>query len=272
MEDRIQRVVDAISKQLTEQPTLGLILGSGLGDFADTFENAVRIPYDSLEGLPKSTVEGHKGQFVFGRVGNQYVMAMQGRFHFYEGYSMQEVTMPVRIMAKLGVTSLIVTNAAGGVNTGFVPGDLMVINDHINFVSTNPLIGKNLESFGPRFPDTSSAYYKPYINIAHQAAKNLGMTLREGVYFYFSGPNYETPAEIRMARFLGGDAVGMSTVPETMIACHSGLKVLGISCITNLAAGILDQPLNHKEVIETADRIKQDFMKLMHAIILEIEV
>jgi len=272
MEKRIEQIAEAITKQLTDRPTLGIILGSGLGDFADTFQDAIRIPYESLQGLPQSTVEGHKGQFVFGRMGQHYVMAMQGRFHFYEGYSMQEVTLPVRIMAKLGVKSLILTNAAGGVNTSFEPGDLMVINDHIHFVQSNPLIGPNLDSYGPRFPDTSSAYYKPYMEIAHREAEALGMVLKDGVYFYFSGPNYETPAEVRMARFLGGDAVGMSTVPETMIACHSGIKVLGISCITNLAAGILDQPLNHKEVIETAERIKQSFMKLMHAIVLAIEV
>lgn len=271
MEKRIKDIATFIEAQLPQKPTLGIILGSGLGSFADEFENAVRIPYESVEGLPKSTVEGHKGQFVFGQVGKHYVMAMQGRFHFYEGYGMQEVTMPVRIMAELGVKIMIVTNAAGGVNKAFVPGDLMLINDHIHFVQSNPLIGKNLDKYGPRFPDASQTYHKPYIEMTHRIAGKMGMTLREGVYFYFSGPNYETPAEIRMVRTLGGDAVGMSTVPEAMVACHSGIKVLGISCITNCAAGILDQPLNHKEVIETADRIKKSFVELMRAIVHEIE-
>ncbi len=272
MEERITSIAQEILMRIPESPTLGIVLGSGLGDFADTFENPIYIPYDSLDGLPKSTVEGHKGQFVFGKIGGQYVMAMQGRFHYYEGYTMQEVTLPIRIMAKLGVLTVILTNAAGGVNLDFKPGDLMVISDHIHFVQSNPLIGPNLDAYGPRFPDTSSTYHKPYILMAQKIAQKLEMTLKEGVYFYFSGPNYETPAEIRMARFLGGDAVGMSTVPEAMVACHSGIKVLGISCITNCAAGILNQPLNHKEVIETADRIKQSFIQLMREIVLAIEV
>lgn len=271
MESRINTIAQTIQSQIKMKPSIGIILGSGLGDFADLIQEPVFIPYENINGLPKSTVEGHKGQFVIGTIGQHTIIAMQGRFHYYEGYTMQEVTLPVRVMAALGVTKLIVTNAAGGVNTSFNPGDLMLISDHIHFVGANPLIGKNLEAYGPRFPDMSETYNKGLREKAHLVAKQLGIQLKEGVYFYFSGPNYETPAEIKMVRILGGDAVGMSTVPEAMIARHSGMSVLGISCITNFAAGILDQPLNHQEVIETAARIKESFMKLMHEIIVAIE-
>lgn len=272
MENRINHIVAMISARIQTHPVIGLILGSGLGDFAEKLQNPVYIPYDQLEGLPVSTVEGHKGRFVIGTLGEKCIIAMQGRFHYYEGYTMQEVVLPVRVMAALGVKSIIVTNAAGGVNKAFDPGDLMVIGDHLFMMQPNPLSGKNLESFGPRFPDMSSAYDLKLQQLAHQEAEKLGFSLKTGTYMFFTGPNYETPAEVRMARFLGADAVGMSTVPEVMTACHSGVRVLGLSCITNCAAGILDQPLNHAEVIETADRIKSRFESLMNAIIEVMEV
>ena len=192
---------------------------------------------------------------------------MQGRFHFYEGYKMQEVVFPVWVMKALGISKLIVTNAAGGVNKGFTPGDLMLINDHINFAGINPLMGENIEEFGPRFPDMSNAYNKEFLGIAKKCAESNGISIQEGTYMMFTGPNYETPAEIRMSRVLGGDAVGMSTVPEVMTANHSGMKVLGISCITNMAAGILNMPLNHQEVIDTAEKVKTKFVTLVKEIV-----
>ena len=201
---------------------------------------------------------------------NKTVIAMEGRFHYYEGYSMTEVTFPVRVMKLLGVETLIVTNAAGAVNTSFTPGDLMIINDHINFSGSNPLIGKNLSELGTRFPDMSEAFNKDLISKVKDIAKSININIQEGVYVMASGPSYETPAEIRMYRLLGADAVGMSTVPEVIVANHCGMKVLGISCMTNMAAGILDQPLNHEEVIETSNKVKTDFIKLMNSIVKEI--
>lgn len=249
------------------KPEIGLILGSGLGSLADTIEDAEFYNYDTIPNFPISTVEGHEGRLVIGKLAGKVVVAMQGRFHFYEGYSMQEVTFPIRVMKLLGVEKLIVTNAAGSVNVNYKPGDLMLITDHINYSGANPLIGQNLKDFGPRFPDMSEAYKKDLRLIAKKVASNLNIDLKEGVYMMFSGPTYETPAEIRMARVLGADAVGMSTVPETIIANHSGMKTLGISCLTNMAAGILDQPLNHEEVIETSNKVKADFLKLMNSLI-----
>lgn len=265
--NKIDRSLEYIEKKIGTKPELGIILGSGLGSFTDKIENKEIINYDEIVDFPKSTVEGHKGQFVFGHVNGKNIVAMDGRFHFYEGYSLDDVVLPVRVMLKLGVDKLIVTNAAGGVNEDFNPGDLMIIKDHINFSARNPLIGRNMEDFGPRFPDMSEAYSNEGIETIKIAADKLELDVKEGVYMYFTGPNYETPAEVRMARVLGADAVGMSTVPEVITANHAGIKVLGISCITNMAAGILDEKLNHEEVIETSKRIRSDFSKLIYEVI-----
>lgn len=247
-------------------PEIGLILGSGLGVLAEQIENAITIPYSEIPDFPTSTVQGHAGQLVIGQLSGKTVVAMQGRFHFYEGYSMETVTFPVRVMKLLGVEKLIVTNAAGGVNKDFQPGDLMLITDHINFMP-NPLIGCNDERFGPRFPDMSTAYDRAFQQLARNVAEQQNITIQEGVYFGLTGPTYETPAEVRMVRTLGGDAVGMSTVPEVIVANHCGMRVLGISCITNMAAGILDQPLDHSEVIETTEKVKSIFLQYVKELI-----
>lgn len=267
MQSHVNEAVMKIKSQLQEQPSFGLILGSGLGILADELEDAVFIPYQTIPHLPEPTVEGHKGQFVAGRLNGIPVLAMQGRFHYYEGYSLNQVTFPVRVMHALGITSLIVTNAAGGVNTTFQPGDLMIINDHINLLGNSPLIGPNITKWGPRFPDMSEAYDAEYRDIAHRIAKEQDLNVQTGVYLATSGPAYETPAEVRMIRILGADAVGMSTVPEVLVARHMGMRVLGISCISNAASGILDQPLSHDEVIETTDRVKKAFIQFVKGIV-----
>lgn len=240
----------------------GLILGSGLGELAEEIENPVRVPYTEIPHFPVSTVVGHAGQLVYGTLAGKQVLAMQGRFHYYEGYSMQEVTYPVRVMQALKAHSLIVTNACGGVNENFVPGDLMLINDQINFMGANPLIGPNEDELGPRFSDMSQAFTPSYRQTAQKVGEKLGLTLKEGAYMGFSGPTYETPAEIRFARTIGADAVGMSTVPEVIVAVHGGMKVLGVSCITNLAAG-MQASLNHEEVVATTERVKSQFKTLV---------
>ncbi len=265
--NKIERSLDYIEKKIGTKPELGIILGSGLGSFVEEIEDRQIISYEEIVDFPKSTVEGHKGQFVLGRVNGKNIIAMDGRFHFYEGYDIDDVVLPVRLMIKLGIDKLIVTNAAGGVNKDFKPGDLMIIKDHINFSGRNPLIGKNMEEFGPRFPDMSEAYSESGRQAIKKAADKLNLELKEGVYMYFTGPNYETPAEVRMARILGADAVGMSTVPEVIIANHASVDVLGISCITNMAAGILEEKLNHEEVIETSKRIRDDFSRLVYEVI-----
>ncbi len=264
---QIKASADFILNKTKYKPEIGLILGSGLGSIADTIENAEYYNYCDIPNFPTSTVEGHAGRLVIGKLGNKIVVAMQGRFHYYEGYSMEKITFPVRVMKLLGVSKLVVTNACGAVNKDFKAGDLMVITDHINFSGSNPLFGHNLDDFGPRFPDMSEAYNKDLRSKVFAAGKELNIPLREGVYVMFSGPTYETPAEVRMAKILGGDAVGMSTVPEVIVANHCGIKTVGISCLTNMAAGILDQPLNHEEVIETSNRVKQDFINLMNKVI-----
>ena len=263
----IETASDYILKRCKYKPEIGLILGSGLGSLADLIENPDFFPYEEIPNFPVSTVEGHKGRLVIGNLEGKTVISMQGRFHYYEGYKMEEVTFPIRVMKLLGVKTLIVTNAAGAVNTNFKPGDLMVIEDHINLSGANPLIGKNIDTFGPRFPDMSEAYNNNYINLVINIGKSLNLDLKKGIYTMLSGPTYETPAEINMIRTLGGDAVGMSTVPEVIIANHAGIKVIGISCLTNMAAGILKQPLNHKEVIETSNLVKNNFMRLMKELI-----
>jgi purine-nucleoside phosphorylase len=250
---------------------VALVLGSGLGAFADDLEDAESIPYEEVPGFARPTVEGHSGRLVLGRVGGAEVAVMQGRFHFYEGYSLEEVTFPVRVLALLGVKSLVLTNAAGGLNNSLKQGALMLISDHLNLMGANPLRGPNDERFGPRFPDMSEVYDRAYQEIAIQEAHALEVELRRGVYAALSGPTYETPAEIRMLRALGADAVGMSTVPESIVARHAGLKVLGISCITNLAAGVLDRPIDHAEVIETGERVRETFSALLRAIIPKLQ-
>lgn len=267
---RIQEAVDFIRLKTSYLPKVALVLGSGLGSLAERIENPVTIKYEDIPSFPKSTVEGHAGQLVIGRLAGKVVVAMQGRFHFYEGYPLKDVTFPIRVMIGLGIESLIVTNAAGGVNTEFNPGDLMIITDHINFTGQNPLIGENLNELGPRFVDLSKAYDRDYISIAREAGHKLGIDLREGVYMWFTGPVYETPAEVKLARILGAGAVGMSTVPEVIVANHEKIKVLGISCITNMASGILDEPLNHEEVVETSMRVKDDFEQLLIEILYNI--
>lgn len=248
-------------------PSVGLILGSGLGDFCDTLEDPVVIPFSDIPGFPVSTVEGHTGAFVFGRAQGKYVVALRGRVHYYEGYTPQQIVMPVRVMAKLGVKTLILTNAAGGVDPDWPAGTLMLIKDHINYSGMNPLIGPNLEDLGPRFPDMSDVYSRELREKLKPLAAAEGIRLEEGVYVMFSGPSYETPAEVRFARIMGGDAVGMSTVPEAIAARHCGLQVMGVSCITNLAAGMQATPLDHSEVVETANRVKAEFTRLLRLMI-----
>ncbi|MGM9925940.1 MAG: purine-nucleoside phosphorylase [Bacillus sp. (in: firmicutes)] len=267
MYDTAKLSAEYIQDRIKVVPEIGLILGSGLGVLADQIEDAVTIPYNNIPNFPVSTVSGHAGQLVIGKLAGKVVIAMQGRFHFYEGYSMDKVTFPVRVMKVLGVEKIIVTNAAGGVNTEFTPGDLMLITDHINFTGTSPLIGANDERFGPRFPDMSTSYDREFQQLAKEVANELNIGLKTGVYFGLTGPTYETPAEVRMVRILGGDAVGMSTVPEVIVANHSSMRVLGISCITNMAAGILDQPLNHEEVIETTEKVKSEFLQLVKELV-----
>lgn len=263
----IQESSAYIQKKITTTPVIGLILGSGLGVLGDEIENQTLIPYQEIPHFPESTVAGHKGQLVAGTLEGKQVIAMQGRFHYYEGYTMQQVTFPVRVMKQLGIESIIVTNAAGGIKESFTPGDLMVITDHINNMGDNPLIGPNDEALGVRFPDMSKVYDKAYTAHALACAKELGLTVQQGVYVGNTGPTYETPAEIKMLRTLGGDAVGMSTVPEVTVASHTGIRVLGISCISNMAAGILDQPLTHHEVISTTEKVKGDFLRFIKKVI-----
>lgn len=267
---KIKTATDYIKSKTKYKPTIGLILGSGLGAIADKIENAEFYPYNEIPNFPVSTVEGHAGRLVIGEFQGKVVVAMQGRFHFYEGYALNDVTMPVRVMKLLGVETLIVTNAAGAVNTNYNPGDLMIISDHLNLSGSNPLLGKNLSEFGTRFPDMSDAYNKVLREKVKDIAKNLSIDVQEGVYAMFSGPTYETPAEVKMSRILGADAVGMSTVPEVIIANHSGMKVIGVSCMTNMAAGILDQPLNHEEVMETSEKAREKFITLMTNIVKEL--
>jgi purine-nucleoside phosphorylase len=249
------------------RPEIGLILGSGLGVLGDELEDAVTIPYEDIPHFPISTVEGHAGELLIGKLQGRSVVLMRGRFHMYEGYEPERTALPVRVMKELGVTTLLVTNAAGGVNLEYKPGNLMLISDHINLTGRNPLVGPNDNALGLRFPDMSDAYSRRLRKIAKDTAAELGVSVQEGVYVGLLGPNYETPAEIRMLRTLGVDAVGMSTVSEVIVARHSGIEVLGISCISNMAAGILDQPLSHIEVMETTDRVKEQFLSLVLSVI-----
>ena len=267
LSQRIHAAADFLSARITQRPCVGMILGSGLGDFADTLTDRVVIPFSDIPDFPRATAEGHVGAFVFGTSQGIPVAVLLGRLHYYEGHSMQELTMPVRIMKLLGVQTMILTNASGGVNRDFDPGDLMLITDHINFSGDNPLMGPEMPEFGPRFADVSDLYTRALREKILAAADASGIALRQGVYMMFTGPNYETPAEVRMARIVGADAVGMSTVPEALVAAQCGMQVIGISCVTCMAAGVTDQTLDHHQVMEIAAQIQQKFQSLLALIL-----
>ncbi|OZB94808.1 purine-nucleoside phosphorylase [Paenibacillus sp. XY044] len=264
---QIQEAAAFIQSKGGVQPEVGLILGSGLGILADLIQDGISIAYGDIPHFPVSTVEGHAGELLLGTIEGRSVVLMKGRFHMYEGYGPEVTAFPVRVMKELGVKSLLVTNAAGGINTSFEPGDLMVLTDHLNMTGRNPLIGANDPALGVRFPDMSEGYSRRLRQLLKDTAASKNIPVREGVYAGLLGPTYETPAEIRMLRTLGADAVGMSTVSETIVARHAGLEVLGISCISNMAAGILDQPLSHEEVMETTERVREKFLGLVLAVI-----
>ena len=263
---RIQTAADAVEEKLG-RAEIAIVLGSGLGEFGNELENPREMAYAEIPGFPLSTVPGHAGKLILGTLAGKRLLLMSGRFHSYEGYAMEDVTLPVRVMARLGVKTLILTNAAGGVNIDFRPGTLMMISDFINLSGKNPLTGQNLDAFGPRFPDMTHAYDRALREMTLHAARELDIDLRRGVYCWMNGPCYETPAEIRMARVLGADAVGMSTVPETIVARHCGIRVLGISCITNMAAGVKDQPISHEEVMEVGRQVRGEFTALLRCVI-----
>ena len=267
MEKKLQTCLASICEKKDFKPEVALILGSGLGDYADGIQIETTVDYTEIEGFPVSTVTGHKGRFVFGYVGDVPVVIMQGRVHYYEGYPMSDVVLPTRLMGLLGAKKLLLTNAAGGINENFRPGDFMMLTDHIATGVPSPLIGPNLDDLGPRFPDMSEVYSHRIQDVIRNAASECEIDLKEGVYVQLTGPNYETPAEVRMCKIWGGDAVGMSTACEAMTARHMGMEIGGISCITNLAAGISKEKLDHKEVQETADRVSKDFKRLVTKII-----
>ena len=260
--ERLEKCYKCFKEKIDFTPDIALVLGSGLGDYADGIKQEAVLAYKDIEGFPVSTVAGHKGRFVFGYVGDVNVVVMQGRVHYYEGYSMEDVVLPIRLMKLMGAKVLFLTNAAGGVNYDYHAGDFMLISDQI-CMAPSPLIGENVDELGSRFPDMSNIYDRDLREVVKNAAKDLGIPLQEGVYIQLTGPNYESPAEIRMVRTLGADAVGMSTACEAIAANHCGLKTVGISCISNLACGITDKPLTHKEVQETADRVAPLFKKLI---------
>ncbi len=273
MKDEFNRAESAAKFLLSQTPLfpkIGVVLGSGLGAFADELSEPTSIPYENIPFFPRSTALGHAGQMVIGKSGAIPVAVMQGRVHLYEGYSPQEVAFPVRVFSQMGIHALVLTNAAGGINLEYKEGALVVLTDHLNLQGQNPLVGANDDRFGPRFPDMTRAYWKPYREMALSAASKLGKPVHQGVYAGLLGPSYETPAEIRYLRTIGADLVGMSTVPEVITANHMGLKVLAISCVTNMAAGILDQPISHEEVFKTADRVKEDFVALLRAVLPQI--
>jgi len=265
--ERAEHATRVIRSRISVEPRIALVLGSGLGGFADDFEEAVGIPYEDIPGFVRSTAQGHAGRLVVGKIDSVPVLAMQGRVHYYEGYSLEEVTFAVRTFGLLGVKTLVLTNAAGGINVQLTQGALMVISDHLNLMGVNPLRGPNDERFGPRFPDMSAVYSHELQELVVDEAKAIGVEVRRGIYGALSGPSYETPAEIHLLRNLGADAVGMSTVPEAIVARHMGLEVLGISCITNMAAGISDEPINHEEVMATGDRVRETFSELLRRVI-----
>ncbi len=265
--ERAEHATRVIRSRTTVEPRIAVVLGSGLGGFADDFEEPVGIPYEDIPGFVRSTAQGHAGRLVIGKVDSVPVLAMQGRVHYYEGYSLEEVTFPIRTFGLLGVKTLVLTNAAGGINVQLTQGALMMISDHLNLMGVNPLRGVNDERFGPRFPDMTAVYSPELQELVVEEAKAIGVEVRRGIYGALSGPSYETPAEIHLLRTLGADAVGMSTVPEAIVARHMGLEVLGISCITNMAAGISDQPISHEEVMATGDRVRETFAELLRRVI-----
>jgi purine-nucleoside phosphorylase len=267
---RAQSAAAFLLSQTSLRPRIGLVLGSGLGAFADGLADAIRIHYSQIPFFPTSTAIGHPGQMVIGKAGGIAVAVMQGRVHLYEGYPAKEVAFPMRVLGRMGIGAAVLTNAAGGINLEYKQGALVMVTDHINLQGQSPLLGPNDERFGPRFPDMTEAYSKSYRKIAMTAARNSGKTVYEGIYAALAGPSYETPAEIRYLRTIGADLVGMSTVPEVIAARQMGIKVLAISCVTNMAAGILDQPLDHQEVLATAERVKDDFIALLRAVLPEI--
>ena len=265
--ERAEKAARVIRARTKTEVSVAIVLGSGLGAFAEELTEATAIPYHEIPGFARATVEGHAGQLVIGKAGDVTVAAMQGRFHFYEGYSLEEVTFPIRVLKMLGVRTLVLTNAAGGLNVELAPGSLMVISDHINLLGANPLIGPNDDRFGPRFPDLTLVYAADLQNMVIEEAREMGMELRRGIYAALSGPSYETPAEIHMVRTLGADAVGMSTVPEAIVARHMAMQVIGISCITNLAAGVSNRPIDHSQVMAIGERVRGQFTELLRRVV-----
>lgn len=265
--ERIGEAVEVVRSHLRLKPKIGIVLGSGLGDFADHLSAGIGLPYAEIPHFKKTSIQGHAGRLVIGRVGDVPVAVLQGRYHYYEGHDISDVVFPVRVLCRLGIGCLVLTNAAGGISPRLAPGDLMVIRDHLNLMGAHPLRGENDERLGPRFPDMSDVYDRKAIATFEEALRSLGVPAKAGVYAALSGPSYETPAEIRMLSVLGADAVGMSTVPEAIAARHMGVIVAGVSCITNLAAGISPTPLSHKEVTETAARVKKTFIALLETAI-----
>ena len=268
--ERAQQAAHFIRSRSKDDASVAIVLGSGLGAFADELNEATAIPYKEIPGFAHATVEGHAGQLVIGKIGETMVAAMQGRFHFYEGYSLEEVTFPIRVLKLLGVKTLVLTNAAGALNVEFAPGSLMVISDHLNLLGANPLTGANDDRFGPRFPDLSSVYAPELQNVVIDEARAMGLEMRRGIYAALSGPSYETPAEIHMVRTLGADAVGMSTVPEAIVARHMDIRVVGISCITNLAAGVSNRPIDHTQVMAIGERVRVQFTELLRRLIAKL--
>ena len=269
--ERAEKAARLIRVRTDEDVSVAIVLGSGLGAFADELTDSTSIRYDEIPSFARATVEGHAGRLVIGKTNNVTVAAMQGRFHFYEGYSLEEVTFPIRVLKLLGVRTIILTNAAGSLNTEFTPGSLMVITDHINLLGVNPLVGPNDVRFGPRFPDLTSVYARRLQDLVISEANAIGLDMRRGIYAALSGPSYETPAEIHMVRTLGADAVGMSTVPEAIVARHMNLEVIGISCITNLAAGVSNRPVDHSQVIATGERVRAEFTELLRRVVGRLE-
>ena len=269
--ERAEKAARMIRARVKVDPSVAIVLGSGLGAFADELKDSNAIRYDEIPGFARATVEGHAGRLVIGKSGETIIAAMQGRFHFYEGYSLEEVTFPIRVLKLLGVRTLVLTNAAGALNVEFAPGSLMVISDHINLLGANPLTGQNDERFGPRFPDLTNTYERELQDLVIKEANAMGLEIRRGIYAALSGPSYETPAEIHMVRTLGADAVGMSTVPEAIAARHMGLQVVGISCITNLAAGVSNRPIDHGQVMAIGESVRGQFTELLRRVVKRIK-